>query len=103
MGTYGTTGSPILIDNAAENIKTISFDTASGNYTLGTTAGNALKLTNGGILSILYTLTAGNITETINAPLKIQTANSGYTLANSGTNATTNLVDWRGYLRSGRG
>ncbi|HSH92838.1 MAG TPA: autotransporter-associated beta strand repeat-containing protein [Roseimicrobium sp.] len=91
VGTFGTSGSPVLIDSASENIKSITFDTAAGNYFIGTTAGNSLYLSSGGTIQITATLTnAINsvVTETINAPLVIEGANGTYSFTNNSANGT---------------
>jgi len=86
--TWGLVGSPILIDSATQNIGGINFDGAAGNYFIGTTGGNSLKLTSGGTIQILSTLTSTNAVETINAPLVIQTAAGTYTFANNSANGS---------------
>ena len=86
--TWGLTGSPILIDSAAQNIGGLSFTTAADNYFVGTTAGNSLKLTSAGTIQILAGLTTTNAVETVNAPLVIQLANGTYTFANNSANGT---------------
>ena len=78
-----------MID-ANRNINNISFDTAAGNYFIGSTGGNSLNLTSGGTTAIQSTI-SGATTETINAPLAIQGA--GYTFANNdATHAGSSLV-----------
>lgn len=87
LGTFGTAGSPIIIDSG-RNIKSLTFDTATGNYVIGTTGGNKLLLTSAGVTQIASTLTATNAQITINAPLEIQTANSSYAFTNNSANGT---------------
>ena len=86
VGTFGTTGSPVVIDSASENIKGITFDTAAGNYFIGTTVGNPIYLSSTGLIQILATLTATNAVETINAPLVIEGASGTYSLTNNSGN-----------------
>ena len=88
LNTWGdAVGNPVVID-ANRNIGGISFTLQSGNYFIGATVGNALKLTSGGTIQILAGLTATNAAETINAPLAIQLANGTYTFANDSANGT---------------
>jgi fibronectin-binding autotransporter adhesin len=84
VATFGTTGNPILIDSG-RNIDGITFDTASvGAFFIGTTGGNALLLSNGGIIQATSSI---NNSETINAPLVIEGSNATYTF---NVNASTN-------------
>jgi fibronectin-binding autotransporter adhesin len=84
--TWGNSaGNPIVIDSTTQNIGGINFDTASGNYFIGSTGGHTLLLSSGGTIQILSSLTATNAIETINAPLQIQGANGTYTFANNST------------------
>lgn len=77
--TWGdAVGNPI-VTTASLNIGGIAFDTAAGNYFIGSTGGNSLLLSSGGAIQILNTLTAANAIETINAPLVIQGADGAYT------------------------
>jgi len=82
---YGTSGSPIIID-LGRNIGGITFDTATGNYFIGSTGLNPLLLTSGGTTSILSSLTATNAIETINAPLVLEGAAGTYTFSNNSAN-----------------
>ena len=82
---WGNSGTPIVIDQTTQNIGGISFDTAAGNYTIGSTTGNSLLLSSGGTIQILSSLTATNALETINAPLVIE---GSYTFANNSANGT---------------
>lgn len=63
----------------------------AGNYTLGSTTGNALYLGQGGTGSVTVdaALTTPNVTETINAPLII---NGSYQFFNNSTNPTVTLI-----------
>ena len=81
----GSTQTAITINSTTLNIKSITFDLAgAAAYTIGSTGGNALLLTSGG--SIVMNAAVAN-TETVNAPLQIQTAAGSYTITN---NATSN-------------
>jgi len=71
--TWGLAGTPIVIPSN-QNIGGISFDATAGNYFIGTTTGNSIKLSSGGTIQILNTLAATNAIETVNAPLVIQGA-----------------------------
>ena len=87
--TWGNAaGNPIVIDSASQNIGGISFTLAAGNYFVGSTGGNTLRLTSGGTIQILAGLTATNAIETINAPLAIQGAGGTYTFANNSANGS---------------
>ncbi|CAN5412605.1 autotransporter-associated beta strand repeat-containing protein [soil metagenome] len=81
----GTT-TALVIDTTTVNDLSMSFDTAAGNYVIGTTAGNSIKLASGGTIQILGTLSSTNALETINAPLSILGANASYTFANNSAN-----------------
>ena len=70
--TWGNAvGNPVVIDSTTQNIGGISFTQAAGNYFLGSTVGNALKLSSGGTIQILSGLTSTNAVETVNAPLSL--------------------------------
>ncbi len=85
--TWGNAaGNPVVIDSPTQNIGGISFDTSAGNYFIGSSGGNALRLSSGGTIQILNALTATNAIETINAPLVIQGAGGTYTFANNSAN-----------------
>jgi len=97
LGTFGTSGSPIPIDSG-RNIKSLTFDlAAAGAYFIGTTGGNSLLLTSGG--SIVMNATVAN-TETINAPLVIQTAAGSYTFTNNATSSSA-LINIGGAITGG--
>jgi autotransporter-associated beta strand protein len=84
--TWGdAVGNPI-VTTASLNLGGISFDTAAGNYFIGSTGGNPLLLSSGGTTQILSTLSATDALETINAPLVIQGADGTYTIANNSAN-----------------
>ena len=86
--TWGSTALiPVVIDSATQNIKSIAFDLAAGNYFIGGTgANNSLLLTSGGSISINNTLTATNAIETVNAPLVIEGAGGTFSLTNNSFN-----------------
>ncbi|MFA6175246.1 MAG: autotransporter-associated beta strand repeat-containing protein [Phycisphaerae bacterium] len=87
--TWGNAaGNPVVIDSVSQNIGGISFDTAAGNYFIGSTGGTPLLLTSNGTIQILNTLTVTNAVETINAPLVIEGAGGIYTLQNNSANGT---------------
>jgi autotransporter-associated beta strand protein len=76
--------------SAATSIGNINFDASAANYTIGTTGGNALDLSDQSIIQILSTLTATNAVETVNAPILL-TAYSGtrtLTFANNSANGS---------------
>lgn len=77
---------PVIIDSATQNIGSVSFDGAVDSYFLGSTAGNALRLSSGGAIQILGTLTTSAAVQTVNAPLEIQGADGTYTFANHSAN-----------------
>ena len=88
VNTWGNRAvNPIAID-LGRNLFGINFTGAAGNFFIGSTAGNAVKLSSGGSTQILNTLTAINAIETLNAPLQIQGAGGVYTLANSSANGS---------------
>ncbi len=82
VGTYGTSGAPILIDSG-RNLKSITFDLATaGAYFIGTTGGNSLLLSSTGAITMNPAVAN---TETINAPLVIQGAAGTYAFTNNAT------------------
>lgn len=95
VGTYGTTGSPILIDPSNLNLRILSFNGTAGNYTIGTTSGNALHMNspswNGGIY-LESAMTSTNSTVTINAPLVIETSGASVFYLNNKSGASNSLV-----------
>ena len=104
LGTYGSVGNPVVIDSASENIKSITFDTAAGDFVIGSTGLNPLYLSGGGTIQIAGTLTATNATETINAPLVIEGAGGTYAITNnsaSGTGAGAATLDLGGGITGG--
>lgn len=89
-GTYGTAGSPILIDQATQNFGGILFGASAGNYYLGSAAGNAMFLTSSGTIQILSTLATSGV-ETINAPLVLEGAGATYNFSNNSGSGTLNI------------
>ncbi len=90
--TWGLTGTPVVIDSTTQNIGSITFDTAAGNFFIGSAAGNSLFLNSGGTIQIASTTTSATAVETINAPLVINGANATYTFANNKNSTTSALV-----------
>jgi len=84
---WGTSGTPVVIDSG-RNIQSVLFDTAAGNYFIGSTGGSSLLLTNGGAIQILSTFTSTSGTETVNAPLVIEGAGGAYSFTNNAANGT---------------
>jgi autotransporter-associated beta strand protein len=67
----------ITINSATLNIKSITFSGAGEPaYTIGTTGGNSLFLTNAGTISIASNVTGASITNAVNAPLVLEPASS---------------------------
>jgi autotransporter-associated beta strand protein len=89
-GTYGTSANPILIDTY-RNILGLTFNGSAGNYTIGTTSGNALNMTNAGTILLGSGLITNNTSITINAPLRV-VGGSGLTINNLAPNATNRFV-----------
>ena len=81
VNTWGLVGTPVVIDNAAQNIKNLTFTLATGNYYVGATGGNSLRLTTGGTIQIDSSLTATNASINVLAPLSIYGA--AYTITNN--------------------
>ncbi|NDG70538.1 MAG: hypothetical protein EBY32_04385, partial [Proteobacteria bacterium] len=91
VGTYGTSGSPILIDSG-RNIRGIFFDTNSGSYTIGTTGGNALTMSNQAAITANSTLAGTGLNLTINAPLRlIGSGGVPLTISNNAGNANATM------------
>ncbi len=91
--SYGTSAKPIIIDSN-RNIGGLNFDTAAGNYFIGSNSLNPLLLTSGGTTQILGTLTATDAFETINAPLVIEGASGTYTFSNNSANGNGAGAGW---------
>lgn len=89
---WGTSGTPVVIDSATQNIKNLTFTTAADNFFVGSTGGNKLLLTSAGTIQIAAGLTSTNAVETINAPLQIQNLNTGgngtYSINNNSANGS---------------
>ncbi|MEI6603703.1 MAG: InlB B-repeat-containing protein [Verrucomicrobiota bacterium] len=104
LGSYASAANPLVIDSTSENIKNITFDTAAGNFVIGSTGLNPLFLTSGGSIQIPNTLTATNALETINAPLVIEGAGGNYAITNNsavGTGANAGTLQIGGGITGG--
>lgn len=104
LGSYASAANPLVIDSTSENIKNITFDTAAGNFVIGSTGLNPLFLTSGGSIQIPNTLTATNALETINAPLVIEGASGNYAITNNsavGTGANAGTLQIGGGITGG--
>lgn len=101
--TWGaTSGNPIVIDSATQNIGSINFDTNAGNYFLGSTGGNTLRLTTGNKIELLSTLLGSNKTITINTPLIVGTAaGAASTSFINNSAAATNALILGGQISAG--
>ena len=97
VGTFGTSGSPILID-AGRQFGTITFSGAAGNYVIGTTGGNALQGSNGATIQLRSTLTATNAVETINAPLIFPGSGNLTNNSANGTGAGAGTLNFGGAM-----
>ena len=99
--TFATSGNGhvAIVPDANRNVQSISFDTPSAAaYTIGTVSGgNPLYLTDGG--TIRTTSTVVN-TETINAPLILEGANTSYTIT-SGSADNNAVLDIGGSISGG--
>lgn len=89
------------------NIKNITFGVSGAtpsSFTIGSTSGNALVLSDAGILMLSSGITGTNITETINAPLTLAGTVAGtpygYTIRNDST-TTSNTVVVNGAISGG--
>ncbi|MFA6286021.1 MAG: autotransporter-associated beta strand repeat-containing protein [Opitutaceae bacterium] len=96
----------VSIDTAVRSIKSISFDTSAGAFTIGSAGangGNPLNLTTAGQIGILTTFTGTNTSETINAPLVLEPTNGTsagtYTFLSSG--GATNALKIAGGVSGG--
>jgi len=84
----GSTGL-IVSPDASRNLRYFYFSTASlGSFTVGTTSGNALLLTNGATFDLLADAPSG-VTQTINAPLQMY---GGMSIVNRQTSGNSALV-----------
>jgi len=73
------------------NIASITFGVSGGtpsSFTIGSTSGNALLLSNSGTIMLSSGIT-GTVTETVNAPLRL--AGTAYTIRNDSSNAANTL------------
>jgi len=85
VGTVGTSGNPIVID-ANRNIYELSFSGAPGSFTIGSAAGNTLKITSGGRIIINSAMTNTSLaTQTVNAPMDLY---GSLTLTNNSANGS---------------
>jgi autotransporter-associated beta strand protein len=103
VGTFGTSGSPIVIPSNF-NIENINFDTAAGNFYIGATGGNSIIPTTGGAIQILSTLTSTNAIETINAPLSLTASGTTFSLLNysaNGAGASAGTLNFGGAITGG--
>jgi fibronectin-binding autotransporter adhesin len=89
----------IDINSANLNVKNITFGVAGSapsSFTIGTTTGNALRLTSGGQIQLTANITGTGITETVNAPLILEAATAttagSYSFQNSSATASNTLV-----------
>ncbi|MES2308456.1 MAG: autotransporter domain-containing protein [Verrucomicrobiota bacterium] len=100
--TWGNAvGNPVVID-AGRNVNGITFDTNSGSYFIGSTAGNSIQLTSGATIQSLSTLTnASVVTETINAPLVLNGATTIQNNSGSGAGANTGILNIGGGITGG--
>ena len=104
VGTYGTAGTPIVIDSTSLNLAGITFADAAGNFTIGNPSGNPFYMSSGGTIQILASLSSSDAVETIAAPLVIEGAGGTFTLANhsaSGTGAGTGTLNITGGITGG--
>ncbi|MFN0080128.1 MAG: beta strand repeat-containing protein [Prosthecobacter sp.] len=83
---WGTLATPIVIDSTTQNIFGLTFTGAAGSYVIGTTGGNALRLSSTGTIQIASGLTATNVIQTINAPLSLR--GTTYTFRNDSASGT---------------
>lgn len=81
--TFSTGSSTLtIVPDASRNIKSLIFSSSSvGAYTIGTTTGNAIRLSDGGSIQLTSTV---NNTETLNAPLLLQ---GNYAATNNASNS----------------
>jgi autotransporter-associated beta strand protein len=94
VATFNTAGNnnTIITIDANRNIKSLTFDTSTTSYTIGSAGangGNALLLTSVGAITLAATATGTNLTETFNAPLTLE---GSYTFTNSNADAGSALI-----------
>ncbi len=91
FNTYNATNPTPVVD-ANRNLQGINFDNPGGNLTspltLGTTTGNALLLTNGGMIQTKATVANPM---TVNAPMVLEGTNGTYTFTSNATTASATL------------
>ncbi|MGA2441417.1 MAG: autotransporter-associated beta strand repeat-containing protein, partial [Tepidisphaeraceae bacterium] len=79
----------VTLDTANWNIQNITFDTSSAdNFNIGSTTGNSLLLTNGGLIWETSSV-AGTASETISAPIVLE--GTTYTVQNDSGTSTSGL------------
>ncbi|HEV2972377.1 MAG TPA: autotransporter-associated beta strand repeat-containing protein [Pirellulales bacterium] len=77
----------VVVDSATQNVRSITFESTASAYTVGSTGGNALRLSNGGTIQ---TTSAVANDQNVNAPLVLEGDNGNYTIA---SNSATNLLN----------
>ena len=105
---FNTTLGSVANATADQTVTSISFDTnagtASGTFTLGTTGGNKITLSNSGTIQILSTLSGTGKTITVNSPIVLTPASGttagGYTFSNNNVDST-NTLNFGGTISSG--
>ena len=92
---FNTATLAVTNTTADQTVTSISFDTAVSTFTLGSTGGNKLTLSNAGTIQILATLSGTGKTITVNAPLVLTpgspTGIGAYTLSNNSADSTNTL------------
>ncbi|MEI6492545.1 MAG: autotransporter-associated beta strand repeat-containing protein [Verrucomicrobiota bacterium] len=84
--TNGLIGNPVFL-SAATGVKNIIFDTSNASaYVIGSTGGNTLQVASGGALTINSSVIN---TETINAPISIQSTTATVTVSNNAASPST--------------
>jgi autotransporter-associated beta strand protein len=85
----GTANIPVVIDST-RNLQNITFDTGSvGSFTLGTTGGNALQLSNNGVIQMTSTVTTS---QAFNAPINFRGTAFTSSLRNDSTTSSAVLT-----------
>ena len=87
---WGTQATPVVIDSPTQNIGGIKFinKSTTGDYFIGTTGGNPLRLSGGGSISLTFDPAIPSTyvnTETVNAPLVLLGTTYGF--SNTSNNA----------------
>jgi fibronectin-binding autotransporter adhesin len=110
-----TANNTVTIDSTTQNIFQIDFSgngttSSAGSFTIGSTSGNPLLMSNGGLITIgavgsgvALSDSSPEVTETIDAPLEIVNTNSSgglniYNSALSGTGADSAILDIAGSI-----